>query len=310
MFAVRFSEDGAFLASCESTLAGLRLESMNKWFRIFDYESGAQVWAWNDNTTARYSLADIKFSPDNTTFATADCYLIRLWDRASGREVLRLKFDESNIISSIAYSPDGKLLAAATYDGDVWICPLTPPHWKTTTQPLDRPSITSLWTQLTATDNAPNAYRAIWTLAASPETVVPFLAERLAPVPKYPLERIRQLIADLDDDSFSRREAATRELSTSGIQAELLLGECLSTTPSPEVRRRVNSLLENLKPVKTWIVTDASLLRTLRAIRVLQRIGNPEARALLEKLAAGASHARQTQEAKTALKYLERLNKR
>ena len=91
----------------------------------------------------------------------------------------------------------------------------------------------------------------------------------------HPPERIRQLIADLDDDSFSRREAATRELSTSGIQAELLLGECLSTTPSPEVCRRVNSLLENLKPVKTWIVTDASLLRTLRAIRVLQRIGNP-----------------------------------
>jgi hypothetical protein len=75
----------------------------------------------------------------------------------------------------------------------------------------------------------PPAYCAIWTLAASPTIVLPFLAKRLVPVPKYSPERIRQLIADLDHDDFHHREAVTRELSAAGIQAEPFLRQCLST---------------------------------------------------------------------------------
>jgi hypothetical protein len=45
----------------------------------------------------------------------------------------------------------------------------------------------------------------------------------------------------------------------------------------------------------------------VRAIELLECLGTPEARALLERLAAGASGARLTQEAKAALDRQARL---
>jgi len=47
-------------------------------------------------------------------------------------------------------------------------------------------------------------------------------------------------------------------------------------------------------------------MRNSRAIWVLERIGTPEARAVLEDLAKGAPEARQTQEAKAALDWLDK----
>jgi WD40 repeat protein len=154
-FGMRFSNDGVLLGVCESTLGEFTGSWFNKWIRLFDYESGKQLWSWHDKTNWRCDLVDVAFSPNNTTFATADRLLVRLWDFAAGQEILRLEHDESNLISSIAYSPDGERLAVATLDGPVWIWPLTPPQWKAAAQPLDRPSISSLWTQLAATDDAP-----------------------------------------------------------------------------------------------------------------------------------------------------------
>jgi hypothetical protein len=77
----------------------------------------------------------------------------------------------------------------------------------------------------------------------------------------------------------------------------------LAETQSAEVRSRINQLL---KAIDEWVVADPDALRSLRAIWVLERIGTPEARAVLEDLAKGAPEARQTQEAQAALDFLDK----
>jgi hypothetical protein len=64
----------------------------------------------------------------------------------------------------------------------------------------------------------------------------------------------------------------------------------LENTPSLELRRRVEQLLEH--PM------SAEALRTLRALAVLELVGTPEARRLLQTLSEGVAGAWLTQEAK------------
>jgi hypothetical protein len=73
-----------------------------------------------------------------------------------------------------------------------------------------------------------------------------------------------------------------------------------------EAKNRIETLLKELHP---WYIKDPETLRTIRAIWVLQRMATPEARTLLESLAAGAPEARITQEAQAALRFLDRNRK-
>jgi hypothetical protein len=73
--------------------------------------------------------------------------------------------------------------------------------------------------------------------------------------------------------------------------------------PSAEARRRVEELLARLKQGEP----TGEALRAIRAVEVLEHIGGPEARAVLEALAKGAPEAHLTRDAKPSL---ERLAKR
>jgi hypothetical protein len=54
--------------------------------------------------------------------------------------------------------------------------------------------------------------------------------------------------------------------------------------------------------------TRPELLQSLRAVAVLEDIGTPQARRLLEELANGAPEARLTREAKSSLRRLDLRN--
>jgi hypothetical protein len=161
------------------------------------------------------------------------------------------------------------------------------------------------WANL-AGEDAQSAHRAVYTLAHHGAAALTFIRERLKPIPKDYADRLRQRIADLDSDDFRTRELAMRELTRLGPDAVLPLHAALDAKPSVEAKKRIEALLKDLHP---WYIKDPETLRTVRAIWVLQRMATPEARALLESLAAGAPEARITQEAQAALRFLDRNRK-
>jgi hypothetical protein len=158
------------------------------------------------------------------------------------------------------------------------------------------------WADLAGAD-AGRAYAAVWRLAEAPgPSAVAFLRERVKPVTDAELKKARALIAELDSDTFEVREKAFKQLADLGGAAEPALRAALAGKPSPEARRRLTTLLTNLPHA----ARSPEVRRHLRAILVLEQIASPEARALLGELAAGASYAAQTREAKASL---ERLNR-
>ena len=140
------------------------------------------------------------------------------------------------------------------------------------------------------------AYLAIQTPAVGERQAVAFLRERLPDAPELNDQQIALLIADLDSTRFAVRQKATEELGKAGGVAERALRMKLKERPSLEVRQRIEQLLDRLsKPL------SGDQLQALRAVEVLEHIGSPEAKQVLEKLATGAEGARLTREAKASL---------
>jgi hypothetical protein len=152
----------------------------------------------------------------------------------------------------------------------------------------------SLWNDL-ASDDAAKAYYAGGRLLSGPDMASVFLAKHLRPIADEK-ERIRGLIAVLNDDDFSKREAASNDLRQFGLLAEPELRRTLDNNPPAETRRAVKDLLDRLGTMPT-----EAERRQIRALWVLEQIGSSESRKTLERLAGGAATARQTREAKSAL---------
>ena len=139
-------------------------------------------------------------------------------------------------------------------------------------------------------------------LVAAPGQAVSFLGQHLRPAPDSDPKHLARLIADLDDEHFAVREKAVRELEKLGPLARPALRLALTGQPSAEVRRRIESILEKARAA----VIPPDVLRAVRAVEVLDRIGTKEARAILASLAQGAPNARLTREARTSLARIDR----
>jgi hypothetical protein len=91
--------------------------------------------------------------------------------------------------------------------------------------------------------------------------------------------------------------AGAAELAALGEGALPALPAALQGRLSVEQRRGIEEILTSLN-------TAGEPVRQLRAVEMLELIGNDEARRVLETLAKGVSEARLTQEAQTSLKRL------
>src|SRR5262249_61991833 len=95
-----------------------------------------------------------------------------------------------------------------------------------------------------ASDDPRESWKSVWTLAAAPKDSVATLAKHLRMVAPADPAQLRRLIADLDNDDFATREAATRELARLDALAEPALRAALEGDVAQERRRRVERLLE------------------------------------------------------------------
>jgi hypothetical protein len=153
-----------------------------------------------------------------------------------------------------------------------------------------------LWDDLAGADAA-KAYEAIWALAQSPKTTLPFLHAQLPAAVAPDPGKVAQLMADLSSERFPVRNRATQELENLGELAESALKEAVSKSQSLESRQRIQALLNNLQGP----IASPGKHREVRAVEILESIGTEQARRVLEKLAGGAPAARLTQEAKDSL---------
>src|SRR5262249_48088001 len=158
--------------------------------------------------------------------------------------------------------------------------------------------------------------RAVWTLTAGGSRTVSSLQARLRPAAaRVKPEVVAQLIADLDANDFPTRTKARKELQQLGEESESALRQALAKPSSLEVRRSLQEVLSQLEAERKAPVGE--VLAGVRAVEVLEQIGTPEARQVLEARRRGMSWSRHgtscshvTEEAHNALERLKRTGQR
>jgi len=316
--------DGEFLASRE-------------WTATF-----WEVGTWKEQTPlVAYAPLGLAFSPDGRTLATASVEGIRLFELATHRErahtrprgypgggILQFSItgrwlawqsDGTTIhvwdvhggnllgpitghddsVTGLAFTADERALVSSSNDSTIliWDIAACAAH-------LPRVKVGDLdqaWQALT-NDDAKAAYDAMRALAASPTAAVKRMIKELKPAAPLDAKRIAAFLRDLDSEKFEVRERATRGLEQLGDPVAATLKRFLTGNPSLEASRRVAGVLAKV----TGMVRDPEQLRQLRALELLERVGDDEAQRVLEAIAKGAPEARLTREARTSLERLSR----
>ena len=222
---------------------------------------------------------------------------VHLWDLIASKELPSLQ-ECQGAITSLAFSPDGKLLATGGNDTTVLL-------WDATRLRTSRPAkvrlrpeqLDSLWADL-GDEDASKAYSAIRKLAAAPKLSMGYLKRHLQPVAPVDAKELARLLADLDSEQFAVREKAMQQLEKFGDRAATELHKALAGNPPLEVRRRIEQLLEKRN--------GADHIRMVRALETLENIGTAEARDLCAKLAEGVADAPLTREAQATLRRMTR----
>jgi hypothetical protein len=253
-------------------------------------------------------IAHLAFANGGRCLVTTDENFLRVLDLATGKELHRWSLPPGkveswavSIVSHLLAMPDGRRVITTLHDGTALVWDLSPAFGSLGRLDPDEETLAAYWSDL-AGDDAKRAYAAVWQLADARDSTAAFLRGKLAPVLEPDAKKIRQHIDELDNESFEVRDRASKELESLGRLAVPALRAALEKNPSPEKRRRVETLLATAVDEKISVES----LRGLRGLHALEQIGTRDARDLLRKLATGASEARLTREAKMALQRVHR----
>jgi WD40 repeat protein len=277
----------------------------------------------------------VAYSPDGKLLASAGGEdAVQLWNAATGKLVRNLAGHK--YVYPVAFSPDGKLLASGGQDqkvrlwevatgklagilhghsGSVWTLAFSANSqwlvsgggdasalvWDLRAHAGDgrKRSLAALWDDL-AGEDAVKARQAGNALVSQGRDAASFLGGRLKPVADVDPQHLGQLIAALDSEQFPARQQAREALEQLGELAAPALRKVLEDKPGLDKRQQVEQLLARLE-TRTLAGEE---LRAWRALTVLEHIGTPEARQVLDKLAQGASGHPLTEEARSAVRRL------
>jgi WD40 repeat protein len=295
---VAFSFDGKFLASWSS---------LERVIRLWDVASGTELIQFLPDETrantpgipARQSRIRLTWSPDGRALAVGD-YKVRLWELATLGVRRELPGHRDGPVRALAFAPDSQVLASASSDTTVLI-------WDTATTdrpisekaPMNHSILEKHWWAL-AENDAGRAFAAIIDMVSAPHDSAAWIRERVKPADPLDPQRIEKLIGDLDDKQFKTRQTATAELLQMGDRVVPAIDKALATKPALETHLRLQDLRKRLiSPV-----LKNEPLRVFRALEVLERMGTPEARDVLQMLADGAPGAMVTTQARAALERL------
>jgi WD40 repeat protein len=311
-FSVAISPDNRLLASIASN-------GLNVW----ELDSGKLV----------YRKADaggmcVAFSPGGFLVATGGG---KVFDAFTGAELAKFENQlHHNAGKSIAFSPDGRLLAVADVNrvrlwdvagrrelrgfeghrGIITSLAFIPDGKALATGSEDGTALIwdlqgvmpemkdsdpkPRWEDLQSRDRL-RAYGAFCRLRAAPDAALALLKTYLKPAAAPSSERLADLIKNLDSASFKVREQAGQELREHGLAAEKALRQAAKNKPSLEAERRIAKLLTDLDDI--WA-------QSLVALKLLEELPPASARPLLESLIKGAPDSRLTREANAVLQRL------
>ncbi len=259
---------------------------------VVDLETGAAVL----RLSGRYAhFVGLAFSHNDQLLATTDSRgELRLWELATGTTYLRLQ-DPHVDLGKVAFISGMKQVITEASNGTAIVWSIAP-HPSEPVTSLDQ--FDKHWEQLASPD-ARVGMETITRLAAAPRLTLTELEKRLVPATE---DVVALQIKLLDSDRFADREAASDKLRGYGYLGALRLRVEAKQAYSFEVRARLRRILnEFTKGSDSARVSEFALLRTCRVIRLLERIGDEQARELLSRLASGHPTAVRTKYAGQSL---------
>lgn len=276
--AMAASGDGSFIAVITPTRLNL-----------YSTATGDRVW-WATRKWEDGPYRTVAFSPDGRLVAVGSAGTngaISVWETATFRIAGRFT-NQSGSVEAMTFVGHDRV-AASTADDSVSL-------WDLAERSLDAPppsdaELQAAWDTLGRTADG-EGYRQIPILVAGHARTVTKLRAGLERLGRQQ-DEIRQWIVNLNSSDYDVRLNATKRLSGLGSDAVPALTAATEHS-SLEVRKRATSVLEDFRRSgETVPITGlvGSTLKLVRAVAVLERIGTPEAKAMLAELAKGTGPA-------------------
>ncbi|MGF1581703.1 MAG: WD40 repeat domain-containing protein [Gemmataceae bacterium] len=230
-------------------------------------------------------------------------YLIDLLTR---KKLAEYDSGERGQVLALAFSKDGKTIVTGNEDSTALVWDVSRLVRREKELELTQEELQRCWTDLADTD-AGKAYEAVRRLGLSPKETVSHFNEQLKVKKRISQKQIDTLVKQLGSERFTVRDRASQRLLVLDFVAEEALIAVVKDPPSLETSLRARKILQGIREARkrSPIPLPKEILRGVRAVEVLERIGNREAAVLLGRLSKGLPPTMVTREAQASLRRVE-----